>query len=170
MWLLFWHWLQRILMELINLAVKCMFIMRHFQQPLMNILSATNTFSLINVFTRYCRYLLIMMTSSDGNIFRVTGLLCGEFTGHRWIPHTKASDAELWCFLSTRQLSKQWRRWWYETLLRSSWRHCNERRLFDAMRSDDVSVKLVASGLVPNLSYHLFGRNVLTPVIESCGV
>ena len=25
--------------------------------------------------------------------------LCGEFTGHRWIPHTKSSDAELWCFL-----------------------------------------------------------------------
>ena len=40
-----------------------------------------------------------MMTSSDGNIFRVTGHLCGEFTGHRWIPHTKASDAKLWCFL-----------------------------------------------------------------------
>ena len=39
-----------------------------------------------------------MMTSSNGNIFRVTGHLCGEFTGHRWIPHTKASDAELWCF------------------------------------------------------------------------
>ena len=34
-----------------------------------------------------------------GNIFRVTGPLCGEFTGHRWIPLTKASDAELWCFL-----------------------------------------------------------------------
>ena len=40
-----------------------------------------------------------MMTSSNGNIFRVTGHLCGEFTGLRWIPHTKASDAELWCFL-----------------------------------------------------------------------
>ena len=40
-----------------------------------------------------------MMTSSNGNIFRVTGPYCGEFTGHRWIPHTKASDAELWCFL-----------------------------------------------------------------------
>ena len=25
--------------------------------------------------------------------------LCGEFTGPRWIPGTKASDAELWCFL-----------------------------------------------------------------------
>ena len=42
--------------------------------------------------------LMHMMTSSNGNIFRVTGHLCGEFTGPRWIPHTKASDAELWCF------------------------------------------------------------------------
>ena len=25
--------------------------------------------------------------------------LCGEFTGDRWIPHTKSSDAELWCLL-----------------------------------------------------------------------
>ena len=41
-----------------------------------------------------------MMTSSNGNFFRVTGHLCREFTGHRWIPHTKANDAELWCFLS----------------------------------------------------------------------
>ena len=41
----------------------------------------------------------LMMTSSNGNIFRVTGPLCGEFTGPRWIPRMKASDAELWCFL-----------------------------------------------------------------------
>ena len=40
-----------------------------------------------------------MMTSSNGNIFHVIGPLCGEFTGHRWMPPTKASDAELWCFL-----------------------------------------------------------------------
>ena len=31
--------------------------------------------------------------------FRVTGPLYGEFTGHRWIPLTKANDRELWCFL-----------------------------------------------------------------------
>ena len=43
-----------------------------------------------------------MMTSSNGNIFRVTGPLCGQFTGHWWIPLTKASDAELWCFLDLR--------------------------------------------------------------------
>ena len=42
---------------------------------------------------------IIMMTSSNGDIFRATGHLCGEFIGLWWIPHTKASDAELWCFL-----------------------------------------------------------------------
>ena len=39
------------------------------------------------------------MTSPNGNIFRATGPLCGEATGDRGIPLTKASDAELWCFL-----------------------------------------------------------------------
>ena len=42
---------------------------------------------------------IIMMTSSNENIFRVTGPSCGAFIGHRLIPLTKASDAELWCFL-----------------------------------------------------------------------
>ena len=28
----------------------------------------------------------------------VTGPLCGEFTGHRWIPLTKASDVEFWWY------------------------------------------------------------------------
>ena len=27
--------------------------------------------------------------SSNGNVFRVTGPLCGEFTGRRWIPRTQ---------------------------------------------------------------------------------
>ena len=40
-----------------------------------------------------------IMTSSNGNIFHVTGSLWGESTGPRWIPLTKTSDAELWCFL-----------------------------------------------------------------------
>ena len=46
-----------------------------------------------------CFSLLAMMTSSNGNIFRVTGPLCGEFTGDRGIPRTNANAAELWCFL-----------------------------------------------------------------------
>ena len=39
------------------------------------------------------------MTLSNGNIYRLTGPLCGEFTGHRRILLPKASDAELWNFL-----------------------------------------------------------------------
>ena len=50
---------------------------------------------------RYVLNFIIMMPSSNGNIFHIAGTLCGEFTGHRWIPHTKATDAELWCFLWT---------------------------------------------------------------------
>ena len=36
-----------------------------------------------------CRYqvaVTCMMTSSNGNIFRVTAHLCGQFTGPRWFP------------------------------------------------------------------------------------
>ena len=40
-----------------------------------------------------------MKTWSNGKFFLITGHLCGEFTGPRWIPRTKASDTELWCFL-----------------------------------------------------------------------
>ena len=43
-----------------------------------------------------------MMTSSNGNSFRVTGHLCGEFTGHRWIPHTKASGALMFSLIYAR--------------------------------------------------------------------
>ena len=40
-------------------------------------------------------------------IFRVTGPLCGEFTGDQWIP-TKASDAELGCFFFMCAWTKGW--------------------------------------------------------------
>ena len=69
-----------------------------------------------------------MMTSSNGNIFRVTGTSCGEFTGHRWIPLTKASAAELWRFfdlLLNKRLSKQSWGWWFETPSCPLWRHCD---------------------------------------------
>ena len=44
-------------------------------------------------------YAWMLMTSSNGNIFRVAGPLCEEFSDYRWIPLTKASNAELRCFL-----------------------------------------------------------------------
>ena len=51
-----------------------------------------------------------------------------EFTGHRWIPLTKASDAELWCILSSvpeKRLRKQLWGLWFETPSHSLWRHCH---------------------------------------------
>ena len=39
-----------------------------------------------------------MMTSSNESIFRVTGPLCGEITGHRWIPPTKGQWRGIWIF------------------------------------------------------------------------
>ena len=60
---------------------------------------STTTLQVPVPYLRHTHLVIIIMTSSNGNIFRVTGHLCGEFTGPRWIPHTKASDAELCCFL-----------------------------------------------------------------------
>ena len=57
-------------------------------------------FYIASVISLICRGSTGKVTmTSNGNIFRVSGPLCGEFTGLRWIPRTKASDAELWCFL-----------------------------------------------------------------------
>ena len=84
---------------------------------------------------RYCRnrfYGLalpcFMMTSSNGNIFRVTGHLCGECTGPRWIPAQRPVKRSFGVFFDLRlnkRLSKQSWGWWFETLSRPLWRHRN---------------------------------------------
>ena len=59
-----------------------------------------------------------MMTSANGNIFRVTGHLCGEFTGHRWITAQRAvtrSFGVLFDLNLNKRLSKQSWGWWFET-------------------------------------------------------
>ena len=51
-----------------------------------------------SVWLHYCHYRCRRLPPWRRH-FRVTGPLWGESTHHRWIPLTKASDAELWCFL-----------------------------------------------------------------------
>ena len=71
-----------------------------------------------------------MMTSSNGNIFRVTGPLwgnspvIGEFPSQR--PVTRSFDVFFDLRLNKR-LSKQSWDWWFETPSGSLWRHCNEK-------------------------------------------
>ena len=63
---------------------------------------------LIFKFTRFVNYNHIMNTSSNGNILRVTDPFCGEFTGHRSILLTNASDAELFFLWYAPEQTVEW--------------------------------------------------------------
>ena len=68
----------------------------------------------------YCNLALShrMVTSPNGNIFRGTGPLCGEFTGPR-------NFDIFFDLLPNKRLSKQLWGWWFETPSNLLWRHCN---------------------------------------------
>ena len=87
-----------------------------------------------------------MMTSTNGNIFRVTGPLCREFTGHRWIPLTvKASGAELWCFL------------WFAPWI-NGWESNREARYLRRHRAHYDVIVMPISTVKINLKLHSFSE------------
>ena len=68
------------------------------------------------------------MTSSNANIFRVTGPLYGEFIGPGEFPAQRPVTWSFDVFFDLRlnkRLSKQPWGWWFETPSWSLWRHCN---------------------------------------------
>ena len=78
-------------------------------------------------------FLFIMLTSSNGNIFRVTGPLCGEFTGPGEFPAQKPVTRSFDLFFDLRlnkRLSKQPWGWCFETPSWSLWRQCNDAYLY----------------------------------------
>ena len=69
-----------------------------------------------------------MMTSSNGNISRVTCHLCGEFTVTGEFPTKRPVTRSFDVFFDlclNKRLSKQSWGWWIETPSRPLWRHCN---------------------------------------------
>ena len=69
------------------------------------------------------------MTSSNGNIFHVTGPLWGEFTGPGEFPTQRPVTRSFDVFFDLRlnkRLSKHSWGWWFETLSWSLWRHHND--------------------------------------------
>ena len=69
-----------------------------------------------------------MMTSSNGNIFRVTGPSCGELpvTGEFRLQKPVTQSFDIFFDLRmNKRLSKQSWGWWFETLSRPLRRHCN---------------------------------------------
>ena len=90
---------------------------------------------------KYSRWLLlivilivnVMMTSSNGTIFRVTGHLCGEFTGSGEFPAQRPVTRSFDVFFDlhpNKRSSKQWRGWWFETPSCPLWRHRNVLKRF----------------------------------------
>ena len=70
-----------------------------------------------------------MMTSSNWNIFRVTGPLCGEFTGPGEFPAQRPVTRSFNVFFDlhlNKRLSKQPWGWWLETPAWSLWRYRND--------------------------------------------
>ena len=76
-----------------------------------------------------------MMTSSNGNVFCVTGPLCGEFTGQRWIPLASEFPSQRPVMQSfddffdlrlNKRLSKQSWGWGFEMPLYPLWHHRND--------------------------------------------
>ena len=88
----------------------------------------------IYISQRGCTIPRPMMTSLNGNIFRVTGPLCGEFTGPGEFtaqrPVTRGFDVFFYLRLNKR-LSKQPQGWWFETPSWSLWRQCNALQDFN---------------------------------------
>ena len=76
-------------------------------------------------FLRYCGFWLLV-TSSNGDIFRVTGHLCGHSPVpgifHAQRPVTRSFHV-LFDLRLNKRLSKQWWGWWFETPSRPLWRH-----------------------------------------------
>ena len=101
---------------------------------LYHILSPVCVYSSISAVGLHC----YMMTSSNGYIFRVTGHLCGEFTGPGELPAQRPVTRSFDVFFDLRPnkwLSKQWWSWWFETPSSSLWRHCNDVRITDSQLS-----------------------------------
>ena len=97
-----------------------------------------------------CRY--HMMTSSNGNIFRVTGPLCGEFTGPGEFPTQRPVTRSFDVFFDLRlnkRLSKQPWGWWFETPSWSLWRQCNDecKHTFTSSQNHSADKELTYWGL-----------------------
>ena len=97
-----------------------------------------------------------MMTSSSGNICRVTGPLCGEFTGPGEFPAQRPVTRSFDVFFDLRpnkRLSKQSWGWWFETPSRSLWCHRN-----------------VTRSSVGNKSWPYDGVHIIVGSVGSCAI
>ena len=105
-------------------------LLLHFERVHAYEISMLHTYQSYPIESQYIsRITWYMMTSSNGDIFRVTGPLCGEFTGPGEFPTQRPVTRSFNFFFDLRlnkRLSKQPWGWWFETPPWSLWRQCNE--------------------------------------------
>ena len=100
-----------------------------------------------------CYWYKLVLLIWHHQIFCVTGPLWGESTGHQWIPLTKVSDAELWCFLWSTPWINGWinnreagdlrhYRTHYDVIVMRS--HCSISKLFISHRDRELQPYMYA--------------------------
>ena len=97
------------------------------------------------------------MTSSNGNIFRVTGPLCGEFTGPGEFPTQRPVARSFGVFFDLRlnkRLRKQPWGWRFETPSWSLWCQCNDSYLCP------VSVSVVMRAITCQIGFRYNGTEM----------
>ena len=111
-----------------------------------------------------------MMTSSNGNIFRVTGPLRGEFTGPGEFPAQRPVPRSFDVFFDlslNKRLSKQPWGWWFETPPRSLWRQCNG---LQNMWGDGNLVCIVGFYFKLRYTWRVVNPNNHRPFCSECSV
>ena len=95
------------------------------------------------ILSRKLTQVQLMMTSSNGNIFRVTGPLCGEFPAPGEFPTQRPVTRSFDVFFDLRlnkRLSKQPWGWWFETPSISLWCHCNVNCHWNSMSVSKITL------------------------------
>ena len=101
------------------------------QQPICLWFETSRRYVHVSVTVMMFQDLYCMMTSSNGNVLRVTGHLCGEFTGPGEFPAQRPVTRSFGVFSDLRlnkRLSKQSWGWWFETPSSPLWRPCNDHK------------------------------------------
>ena len=107
----------------------------------------------------------LMMTSSNGNIFRVTGPLCGnspvtgEFPSQR--PVMRSFDVFFDLCLNKR-LSKQSWGWWLTMTSRSLWRRCNADDIMTQVPCISLLKPLIAIPFHTIVCFFCWYKNIIS--------
>ena len=112
-------------------------------------------------------FVVNMMTSSNGNIFRVTGHLCGEFTGPGEFPAhgpvMRSFDVFFDLYLNKRLNTQSWG-WWFKTPSPSLWRHCNEQSCFTTQIPYDTFVRRRTESVFIEIMTLIFTKPLPVPI------